>query len=202
MLTNQLYICLIISEVKNCRGFFVLKKVFYEKIVYQRANQYCNNVQAWQIPLLEILYIGNFIYCIEGKDKYINQFMVRVEKKLEQLAKNDTDYWEKYAYLLFMKAFLLKLRGDTEEALSYFHEILSLESVIETEVQVLPQACYEIGLIHRRNRKTAETKRWLNKASKYNNYISEFLVKWRISYALEHLEPMEYTMPEVLSNLD
>lgn len=179
----------------------MLKKVFYEKMVCHRANQFCNNVTAWNLPFLEILYIGNFIYCIENKPKYINPFLDRVENKLTTLAKNDTDYWEKYAYLLFLKAFLLKLRGDWEEALSYFHEILSLESVIETEVQVIPQTCYEIGLIHRRNKKTAEAKRWLNKASKYSNYMTEFLIKWRITYALEHPQPMEYTLPEKISNL-
>lgn len=156
------------SEVKNCRGFFVLKKVFYEKMVAHRANQFCNNVKAWNLPVLEILYVGNFIYCIENKPKYINRFLEAVENKLETLAKNDADYWEIYASALFFKAFLLKLRGDHEDALTYFHEILSLESVIEQEVQVIPQTCYEIGLIHRKNKKKAEAKRWLNKASKYS----------------------------------
>lgn len=192
---------LVYSEVKNCRGFFVLKKVFYERMLTHRSRQYCNNVTAWSLPFLEILYIGNFIYVIEGQAKYINPMIAKVEKKFDELAKNDSDYWDKYAYLLFMKAFLLKLRGDSEEAMSYFHEVLSLESIIEFETQVIPQTCYEIGLIHRKNKNKAEAKRWLNKASKYTEYMTEFLIKWRCSYAVDHIDPMEYVMPTQITHI-
>ncbi|KAI1293556.1 Tetratricopeptide repeat protein 39A [Halotydeus destructor] len=191
-----------LHEVKHCRGFFVLKKVFYEQMLAHRAAQFCNNVKAWSLPFLEILYVGNFIYCIEGQPKYINPFLEKVQDKLDTLAKNDSDYWDKYGYLLFLKAFLLKLRGDAEEeSLQLFHEILSLESVIESEVQVIPQTCYEIGLIHRKRKNQTEAKRWLNKASKYSSYMTEFLIKWRVSYALDHPNPMEYEVPKTITYL-
>lgn len=127
--------------------------------------------------------------------------MARVNTKLEELAKNDADYWDKYAYLLFFKAFFLRLSGDWEEALSYFHELLSLESIIERDTHLIPQTCYEIGLIHRKNLKEAEARRWLTKAGKYRDYTTEFLIQWRVGYALEHMKPMEYVMPEKISQL-
>lgn len=190
-----------LREIKQTRGFFVLKKVFYEKMIETRAQQFVNDAKSWILPHFEILYIGNFFYVIEGNAKYIDPMMDKVDRNLKELAKNDIDYWDKYAYLLFFKAFFLKLGGNQEDALSYFHEILSLESIIERETQLVPQTCYEIGLIHRKNHKTAEAKRWLNKASKYTEYNTEFLLQWRCKYALEHLTPMEYVMPETMSHL-
>jgi tetratricopeptide (TPR) repeat protein len=190
-----------LREIKQTRGFFVLKKVFYEKMIETRAQQYVNDIKGWLLPVFEILYIGNFLYVIEGKHKYIDPMMDKVDKNLKALAKNDIDYWDKYAYLLFYKAFFLKLGGNSEDALSYFHEILSLESIIERETQLVPQTCYEIGLIHRKNKKTAEAKRWLNKANKYTDYITEFLLQWRCRYALDHMTPMEYTIPETMTHL-
>lgn len=190
-----------LREIKQTRGFFVLKKVFYEKMIETRSQQFVNDVRSWILPHFEILYIGNFFYVIEGNAKYIDPMMDKVDKKLKELAKNDIDYWDKYAFLLFFKAFFLKLSGNPDDALSYFHEILSLESIIERENQLIPQTCYEIGLIHRRNRKTAEAKRWLNKANKYTDYVTEFLIQWRCRYALAHMEPMEYVMPEKMSHL-
>ena len=190
-----------LREIKQTRGFFVLKKVFYEKMIETRAKQFVNDIKNWLLPVFEILYIGNFMYVIEGNAKYIDPMMDKVDKKLKELAKNDIDYWDKYAYLLFFKAFFLKLMGNPEDALSYFHEILSLESIIERETQLVPQTCYEIGLIHRKKHKTAEAKRWLNKASKYQDYNTEFLLQWRCKYALSHMTPMEFVLPEKMSHL-
>lgn len=190
-----------LRELKTCRGFFVLKKVFYEKMIETRSKQFVNDVKGWLIPHVEILYIGNFMYVMENNKSHITPMLETVEAKMDTLAKNDVDYWDKYAYLLFYKAFLMKLGGDWEEALSYFHEILSLESIVERETQIIPQTCYEIGLIHRKNKKEAEARRWLTKAQKYKDYITEFLVGWRCNYALSHLQPMEYTLPEKMSHM-
>ena len=195
-------------EVKTSRGFFILKKVFYEKMMCYRASQYCDDVKSWTLPFLEILYIGNFLYVIRDKPKYINPLLRKVNEHMKKLPKNHPEFWDKYSYLLFFKAFLLKLGGNTEDAMTYFHEILSLESIIEKEVQVIPQTCYEIGLVHRANGKTVEAKRWFNKTLKYSEYQTEFLVQWRCKYALERPKPMEYTLPapesitQILPELD
>jgi len=190
-----------LKQIKTTRGFFVLKKVFYEKMIEERSRMFAHDVKNWLIPYVEILYTGNFFYVIEGNWTYIKPFLDKVTKNLEGIEKNDPNYWDKYAYLLFYKAFLLKLGGEMDEALAYFHEILSLESIIEREKHIIPQICYEIGLIHRKRKKEAEAKRWLNKANKYRDYVTEFLVQWRCNYALNHLKPMEYTLPEKLSHL-
>lgn len=196
-----MFVPLFCREVKSTRGFFVLKKIFYEKMIEQRSRQFCNDVKSWLLPHLEILYIGNFIYVIIGNETYIKPMQEAVEEKMSTLAKNDYDYWDKYSYLLFYRAFLLKLTGNLEDSLSYFHEILSLESIIEREKHVIPQTCYEIGLIHRANSKESEARRWFTKASKYNDYVTEFLIKHRCSYALNHMKPMEYSLPDKTSHL-
>ena len=170
-------------------------------MIEERSRQFANDIKGWTLPHFEVLYIGNFFYVIEGNRRYIDPMLARVNTKFEELAKNDVDYWDKYAYLLFFKAFFLKLSGDLEEALPLFHEVLSLESIIERDTHLIPQTCYEIGLIHRKNLKEAEAKRWLNKASKYRDYITEFLIQWRCGYALEHMKPMEYVMPDKVSHL-
>lgn len=170
-------------------------------MIEDRSRQFCNDVKSWLLPHLEILYVGNFLYVIANNDTYIKPMQEAVEEKMNTLAKNDYDYWDKYAYLLFYRAFLLKLSGNLDDSLSYFHEILSLESMIERETHLLPQTSYEIGLIHRANYKESEARRWFNKASKYTGYITEFLIKHRCTYALNHMKPMQYTMPEKISHL-
>lgn len=188
-------------EVKSTRGFFVLKKIFYEKMIETRSRHFCNDVESWLLPHIEILYIGNFIYVIQGNDDYIKPMQEAVEQKMNTLARNDVDYWDKYSYLLFFRAFLLKLSGNLEDSLAYFHEILSLESIIDRETHLIPQTAYEIGLIHRANLKESEAKRWFTKASKYTDYVTEFLIKHRCAYALNHIKPMKYNMPEKISHL-
>lgn len=160
-----------------------------------RAKMFSENVKGWLLPYMEVLYVGNFFYVIENKPEYINPLLKRVEDTMDDLAKNDPDYWDNYAYLLFLKAFLLKLRRDTEDAITYFHEILSLESILEREVHIIPQTCLEIALIHRLNGKTAETKRWISKTSKYSEYVTEFVVGWRCKYVMDHLEKVDYPYP-------
>ena len=190
-----------LRSLKQTRGFFVLKKIFYEKMIETRSSQFANDVKGWCLPHLDVLYVGNFFYVIENNMRYIKPFMDQVDEKMQGLNKNAVDYWDTYAHLLFYKAFFLKLAGNFEEAMPYFHEILSLESIIEREYHLIPQTCYEIGLIHRRNLKTAEAKRWLTKANKYADYVTEFLIQWRCRYALSHMKPMEYVMPETMSHM-
>lgn len=190
-----------LREVKQTRGFFILKKIFYEKMLEIRSRHFCNDVRAWLLPHIEILYICNFLYVIEKNDTYIKPLQESVEMKMNEIAKNDYDYWDKYSYLLFLRAFLLKLSGNLDDSLSYFHEILSLESIIDREKHIIPQTCYEIGLIHRNQLKESEAKRWFNKANKYNDYVSEFFIKHRCAYALNHIKPMEYIVPDKLSHL-
>lgn len=52
-----------------------------------RAKQYCDNVGEWTLPFIEVLYIANFLYCIEGQVRYINPMMDKVDQKLAQLPK-------------------------------------------------------------------------------------------------------------------
>lgn len=170
-------------------------------MIEDRRSAFVNNVKGWTLPHFEVLYIGNFFSVIDGNKTYIDPMMARVDQKLKDLAKNAPDYWDTYAYLMFFKAFFLKLGGDWEEALTYFHEVLSLESIIERDTHLIPQTCYEIGLIHRKNLKEAEAKRWLNKAAKYRDYTTEFLIQWRCGYALSHMKPMEYVIPDKISHL-
>ena len=170
-------------------------------MVKDRAACFANDIKGWTLPLLEVLYITNLSAFIEGNHTYIDPWMSRVDQKLIELDKNGSFYWDKYAYVIFFKAFLFKLQGDWEEALSLLHEVLSLENIIERETHLIPQSCYEIALINRKNLKEPEAKRWLNKACKYTGYVTQDLLEWRCKYALEHMKPMQYDIPDKICDL-
>lgn len=162
---------------------------------------FAENVKGWILPHLEVAYLCNFLYLIENKPVYIDPILKRITDTMNTLVRNDPDYYENYVYLLFYQAFLLKLRGDLEQAMIILHEILSFENILEREVQILPQACFEIALIHRLNGKTSEVKRWIDKTSKYDGYLTEAIVGWRCKYVLDHLKRNDYHHPENNVNL-
>lgn len=173
-----------LKQVKSQKGFFLLKRAFYERMVTERSVQFSGNVKNWLLPAFEVLYLGNFYCPLAGKAEYLQPILERIQEKLDALTRNDVDYWEKYAYLMFFKGVMTRLLKKESEALSIFHEVMSLETIIEKEKHVLPQSCYEIGLIHRGLGNTGEARRWFIKVAKYNNYFSEKLMSFRCKYAL------------------
>lgn len=69
-------------------------------------------------------------------------------------------------------------------ALDSFLEVIGNDKKLQTVSHLPPQACFEIAMIYRRTGDFAQASLWFKKASKYDNYITDNLITYRINYVL------------------
>lgn len=60
---------------------------------------------------------------------------------------------------------------------------------IKEETHLLPQSCFEIGMIYREMGKPTESKRWLKRArDDHSDYLTESMIQYRVQWALDLLK--------------
>ena len=67
-------------------------------------------------------------------------------------------------------------------ALDCFLEVIGYEKKLLEMNHLVPQSCFEIALIYRRTGDYEQSHSWLKKASTYDGYITDSLIKFRINY--------------------
>lgn len=91
-----------------------------------------------------------------------------------------------YAYLIFMRGICLRHLNQLDDAIDCFHDVLSCKKRLQYETHLLPQACFELGSIHRTSGNLVTAKKWLKKArDDYSNYLTEVMIQYRSSHLLK-----------------
>ena len=76
--------------------------------------------------------------------------------------------------------------GQSEDAIECFEEVLSCKKRIDSETHLLPQSCFEIGSIKRKDGHLIEAKKWLKRArDDYSNYLTELMIDHRSNHLLK-----------------
>ncbi|RWS04410.1 Tetratricopeptide repeat protein 39B-like protein, partial [Dinothrombium tinctorium] len=185
-------ICETLRILPQLKRKFGGKRAFHEKLVIERSKKFHSQIEQLLLPQLELMYIWNFFKMMNGSEKLIIPLMDRIDAKLaghinDKLSPKMS--LDRYAYLVFMKSVLKKELGNDSEALDGFDEVLSCKKRIHTETNLLPQSCFEIGLIYRKLGKISEAKKWFKKArDDYSGYLTETMIHFRVDTALEQLK--------------
>jgi tetratricopeptide (TPR) repeat protein len=176
------------------------KKVFHEKIVIERSKKYCDQVENFLLPPLELCYLWNVFHMMSGKSENILPFMERVQAKLD-FHINDKEIpnrcLDRYCYLMFMKGVCYRHMGYPLQATECFQDVLSCKKRIEDETHLLPQSSFELGVIHKQAGDLKEAKKWLKKArDEYSNYLTEIMIQYRANHLLKKIKQQQTLQKE------
>lgn len=175
------------------------KKAFHEKLVLGRSLAFAENPDGLVLAPFEVVYMFNFIQWTRGKKELIEPLLERVEAKLEPLSRlfpgEDPKYFDKLAYLIFLKGVFVKLSGNYKKATALFSEVFEMRDKIENDVHLAAQAAYELGLIHRTLQNYELASEWINKAKHdFSGHYSETMINYRSDLALESIKTCAKSM--------
>jgi len=163
------------------------KRAFHEKIVLDRSKRYANKVNDMLLPAFELIYIWNIFKMMSSDLSLLYPMLEMVEEKLKIHKKTlGRASLDKYCYLIFMKAVILKNLKQTDAALELFNEVLSCKSRIVDQTNLLAQSCFEIGLVNYESNDYKQAKKWIKRAkSDYSGYVSQSLIEYRVRWVLD-----------------
>lgn len=188
-------------KVPSLKRTFCGKKAFHEKLVLGRSLAFAEDPNDLVLAPFEVVYMFNFIQWTRGKKELIEPLLERVEAKLDILAKNqvlpneDDKYFDKLAYLIFMKGVFVKLGGNYKKASVLFNEVFEMRDKIENDIHLAAQAAYELGLINRTLQNYELASEWINKAKHdFSGHYSETMINYRSDLALEAIKSCSKSM--------
>ncbi|XP_074598326.1 tetratricopeptide repeat protein 39A-like isoform X2 [Brevipalpus obovatus] len=168
------------------------KRAFHEKLVIERSRKYHNKVKQLLLPPFELLYIWNIFNMMSNNSCLLKPFIERIEAKLmlhDGDKENESARLDRYSYLIFMKGVCYRHLNSLTKATDCFKEVLNCKKRIEDETHLLPQSCFELGMINRKLGKPTEAKKYLKKArDDYSGYITETMIHYRVQCALTSLK--------------
>ena len=161
--------CLATRKVPSLKRTFGGKKAFHEKLVLGRSRAFADEPEGLVLAPLEVAYIFNFVQWTNGRKDILQPLLERVQHKLDELTKcsdasSDMRYFDKLAYLTFLRAVFLKHLGNWPEAMALFQDVYSWREQIATDHHLPAQAAYELGLGHRHAQDYELASSWLHKA--------------------------------------
>ena len=168
------------------------KKALHEKFVLGRSKAFLHNDQDLDLASFEFAYTSNFSNWISGRHEDIDKILATAERKEQQLRQDDDKYYDKLAYLKFIKGVLFRLKGRESDAKAMFEQVILLEDGIKEDFHSPAMASYELGMFFRKTRDCCSSKQWLKRAAnRYKDHFAEPLISFRTELALESLKGMK-----------
>jgi tetratricopeptide (TPR) repeat protein len=171
-----------LEKVLTLKRNFGGKRAFHEKLVAENARKFLKNTDKIVLPALDLMYLWNVYQVASGNSECLPRILDKINKKLKVYPKDGSDM-QIYCYLVFMRGCVYVQSKCPMLAMECFLEVLEHDKELKTERHLAPQACFEIGLIYRRMSDYNEAKAWFKKAKRYNNYITDVMINFRIDYA-------------------
>ncbi|KAI1287399.1 Tetratricopeptide repeat protein 39B [Halotydeus destructor] len=195
-----------LREASVFKGIFLLKRVkelFAVPMIVSRAKRFSQDLDSFASPIYEVLYLINNFNSMDGKSHLLEPLLARTNARLSLISNrpkscpDDEDEEQDdgknncLVYYNFYKGVLLKHLNRPDEALVAFNEVMSLEPKLTYYQEIIPQTCYELGLVSINKGQLDQARQWLEKANKMDGYFTHSLMVKRIAYALEILAMLE-----------
>ncbi|KAI1283776.1 Tetratricopeptide repeat protein 39B [Halotydeus destructor] len=172
------------SKKKNFGG----QRAFHEKLVLDRSAIYGEFPEKMVLPIYDLAYVFNYFELFVRSQEAIDIILTKVNGKLKFLDESGPHYDDHVSYLTFIKAVTLKRAKEYSAADILFQKVLELESRVKFNKHMAPQACYEMGTIHKALKNYAVAKKHFKMAVKYKNYETESMIAYRCQLQLDSLK--------------
>lgn len=172
-----------LMDVPRVKRHFGGKKAFHEKIVIEKAAVYVSHPEKMILPQLDLMYLWNLFIQASHNPPSLKKIKLMIEQELDLVKKEDNP--DLFFYLTFMRGCAYSAcRYDAIATDSFLHVIAS-QDLIVNEKHLVPQACFEMGMVYRRAGDVDESKKWFRKTKKYSGYLTETMITFRIDCALK-----------------
>lgn len=160
------------------------------------------------MPLYDYAYIFNYCKLFGTNPEHVRAIIQEANENLDKLLTGQEHYYDQKANLIFIKGTCYAILHEIDQAIDCYEKVLELESRVDYNKHLAPQACYELGNIYRGKgdyrssispltllsfryptgqQKYAEAKKWLKRSLKYKDYETHMAVSFRAEIALSKI---------------
>jgi tetratricopeptide (TPR) repeat protein len=193
-----------LKDVPRVKRHFGGKKAFHEKIVIEKSVSFLENKSKMILAHLDLMYLWNLFSIAAMSTECITLLQNSIDKELTNLNNdkmNDADdnsFEGSRLYLIFMRGVVDSVSGSTSCAREAFMLIMEKESTInssktlaKSSKHLIPQACFELGILYRRTGDFDEARKWFKKTHRYSGYLTESMITFRADCALKSMSDAE-----------
>ena len=172
-----------LMNVPKVKRHFGGKRAFHEKIVIEKAAVYVSQPDKMILPQLDLMYLWNLFILASHNPPTLKKIKLMIERELDH-AKMDENA-DLFCYLTFMRGCAYSASRYDAIATDCFLHVIASQDCIISDKHLVPQACFELGMVYRRSGDVEESKKWFQKTKKYKNYLTETMILFRVDCALK-----------------
>lgn len=180
-----------LEAVPKVKRHFGGKRAFHEKIVIEKAAVYVHEPERMVLPQLDLMYLWNLFIQASHNPSSLDKIKALIQRELDSVAQDDDP--DLFCYLTFMRGCAYAASGHNIMASDSFFQVIALRDSIVREKHLMPQACFELGMIYRRSGDVEESKKWFRKTKKFTGYLTETMISFRVDCALKTYDDMRTT---------
>ena len=184
--------------VPKLKRHFGGKRAFHEKIVIEKAAVYVQQPEKMVLPQLDLMYLWNLFIQASHHAPSLKKIKRLIEQELDMVkADHDPDL---FAYLTFMRGCAYAASRYESIAADCFLRVIASHDSIRQNKHLLPQACFEMGMVYRRAGDVEESKKWFRKTKRYSGYLTETMISFRVDCALKTYDDLAQKAQQELAS--
>ena len=177
--------------VPKLKRHFGGKRAFHEKIVIEKAAVYVQDPERMLLPQLDLMYLWNLFIQASHNPPSLQKIREMIEGELDVVKRaSDVDV-DAFCYLTFMRGCACAASRADSLAADCFLQVIHSQDVIRQNKHLVPQACFEMGMVYRRAGDVHESRKWMRKAKRYSGYLTETMISFRVDCALKTFDDLE-----------
>jgi hypothetical protein len=179
-----------LADVPRVKRHFGGKKAFHEKIVIEKAAVYLDHPEKMVLPHLDLMYLWNLFVQASLDAPALKKIKHLIEEELSHVSQDkDVDL---FCYLTFMRGCVYAVSRYDAIAVDCFLHVIASQEFIIRDTHLVPQACFEMGMLYRRAGDVEESKKWFQKTKKFSDYLTESMISFRMECAMQSLEDADH----------